>query len=103
MLRTAGIKYSYSGILDIERSRLTYGNDIFPGDNTPVVSLLPSGGITDPNWGFWIEQGFSPFPCALTVFSNFRPLNSDRVGFSDSLVTHPMTRPRSLRFTLNNY
>ena len=23
-----------------------------PGDNTPVVTLLPSGGITDPNWGF---------------------------------------------------
>ena len=60
-----------------------------PGDNTPVVSLLPSGGITDPNWGFWMEQGFSPFSCALTVFSNFRTFHSDRVGFSDSLVTHP--------------
>ena len=24
----------------------------FPGDNTTVVSLLISGGITDPNWGF---------------------------------------------------
>ena len=57
-----------------------------PGDNTPVVSLLSCGGITDPNWSFWMEQGFSPFSCALTVFSNF-PLGSS--GFEDSLVTHP--------------
>ena len=33
-----------------------------PGDNTPVVSLLPSGGITDPNWGFGWSMDFSHFP-----------------------------------------
>ena len=33
-----------------------------PGDNTPVVSLLPSGGITDPNWGFGWSRDFPHFP-----------------------------------------
>ena len=49
-----------------------------PGDNTPVVFLLPSGGITDPMWGLDGARVF-PFPCALTVF--FRTFHPNRVGF----------------------
>ena len=69
---------------------------IFWGNFTPMVSHCLLEGLLI-QFGFLDGAGVFPSPCALTVFSKFPnvPLyhHTYRVGFSDSLVTHPMTIP----------
>ena len=52
------VAYSTSSVAD---SHIVMICDL-PGNYTPVVSLLPTGGITDPNWGFGWSRDFPHFP-----------------------------------------
>ena len=54
-LSSSYVAYSISSVADVMICEL-------PGDNSLVVSLLPSGGITDPNRGFGWNRDFPHFP-----------------------------------------